>query len=114
MEMPQRRKKLQQGSNSAVSIKLDLLDVGTDFSYDNCFAREILSAFGFKLQYWRQKVKQNKIASFSRLASLLEDCENITFKDINDTIVRHLIKLRKQFSDYFLDLDIRYQDRSVG
>ena len=37
----------------------------------------------------------------------LEDCENITFADIKDTIVRHLIKLRKRFSDYFPDLDTR-------
>ncbi|CAG9838974.1 unnamed protein product [Diabrotica balteata] len=70
-------------------------------------AREIESAFGLKLQYWSQKVEQNKIASFSRLALFLEDCENITFADIKDTIVRHLIKLRKRFSDYFPDLDIR-------
>ncbi|XP_035214636.1 protein ZBED8-like [Stegodyphus dumicola] len=70
-------------------------------------AREIVSAFGLKLQYWRQKVEQNKIASFSRLALFLEDCENITFADIKDTIVRHLIKLRKRFSDYFPDLDTR-------
>ncbi|XP_035226238.1 protein ZBED8-like [Stegodyphus dumicola] len=64
-------------------------------------AREIVSVFGLKLQYWRQKVEQKKIALF------LEDCENITFADIKDTIVRHLIKLRKQFSDYFPDLDTR-------
>lgn len=37
----------------------------------------------------------------------MEDCENITFADIKDTIVRHLIKLRKRFSDYFPDLDTR-------
>jgi hypothetical protein len=61
-----------------------------------------VSAFGLKLQYWRQKVEQNKIASFSRLALFLEDSENITFADITDTIVRHLI-----FSDYFPDLDTR-------
>ncbi|XP_072377709.1 protein FAM200C-like [Diabrotica undecimpunctata] len=68
-------------------------------------AREIVSAFGLKLQYWRQKVEPNKTATFSRLALFLEDCENITFVDIKDTIVRHLIKLRKRFSDYFPDLD---------
>ncbi|XP_035212851.1 protein ZBED8-like [Stegodyphus dumicola] len=89
------------------------LDETTDFSsnsqlmvYVRYKAREIVSAFGLKLQYWRQKVEQNKI-SFSRLALFLEDCENITFADIKDTIVRHLIKLRKRFSDYFPDLDTR-------
>ncbi|XP_072392116.1 protein FAM200C-like [Diabrotica undecimpunctata] len=70
-------------------------------------AREIVSAFGLKLQYWRQTVKQNKIASFSRLALFLKDCENITYGDIKDTIVIHIIKLRKRFSDYFPDLDTR-------
>lgn len=67
-------------------------------------AREIVSAFELKLQYWRQKIEQNKIVSFLRLALFLEDCENITFADIKDTIVRHL---RKRFSDYFPDLDTR-------
>jgi len=70
-------------------------------------AREIVSAFRLKHQYWRQKIEQNKIASFSRLALFLEDYENITFADIKDTIVRHLIKLRKRFSIYFPDLDTR-------
>ncbi|XP_072381091.1 zinc finger MYM-type protein 6-like [Diabrotica undecimpunctata] len=68
-------------------------------------AREIVSEFGLKLQYWRQKVEPKKTATFSRLALFLEDCKNITFVDIKDTIVRHLIKLRKRFSDYFPDLD---------
>jgi hypothetical protein len=36
----------------------------------------------------------------------LEDFENITFDDIKDTVIRHLIKLRERFSDYFPDLDI--------
>ena len=47
-------------------------------------ARDILSVFGLKLQYWRLKAEQNKIASFSKLALFLEDCENITFDDIKD------------------------------
>ncbi|XP_026481537.1 protein FAM200A-like [Ctenocephalides felis] len=60
-------------------------------------AREILSAFGLKLEYWKQKVEENKIASFPRLALFLENSENITLVDIKDTIVRHLIKLRERF-----------------
>jgi len=68
-------------------------------------AREVVSVFRLKLQYWRQKVEQKKIASFLSLALFFEDCENITFADVKDIIVRHLIKLRKQFSDYFPDLD---------
>ena len=36
----------------------------------------------------------------------MEDCENITFDDIKDTIIKHLTKLRERFSDYFPDLDI--------
>ena len=35
----------------------------------------------------------------------LEDCENITFDDIKDTVIRHLTKLKKRFDDYFPDLD---------
>ena len=46
-------------------------------------AREIVSAFEVKLLYWKQKIEQNKIASFSRLALFLEDCENITFAGYN-------------------------------
>ena len=68
-----------------------------------CF---LLSAFGLKLPYWRQKAEQNKIASFSKLALFLEDCENITLDDIKDTVIKHLTKLRESFSDYFTDLDI--------
>ena len=68
----------------------------------------LFSAFGLKLQYRRQKAEQNKIASFSKLALFLEDCENITFDDIKDTVIKHLTKLRESFSDYFPDLDIRY------
>ncbi|XP_072380368.1 protein FAM200C-like [Diabrotica undecimpunctata] len=78
---------------------------GAPAMLDHINAREIVSSFGLKLQYWRQKVESNKTATFSRLALFLEDCENITFADIKDTIVRHLIKLRKRFSDYFPDLD---------
>ncbi|XP_026476289.1 protein ZBED8-like [Ctenocephalides felis] len=70
-------------------------------------AREILSAFGLKLEYWKQKLEQNKIASFPKLALFLENSENITLVDIKDTIVRHLIKLRERFLDYFPDLDTR-------
>jgi hypothetical protein len=69
-------------------------------------AREIVSAFGLKLQYWRQKAEQNKIASFTKLALFLEDCENITFDDIEDTVIIHLTKLRERFSAYFPNLDI--------
>lgn len=36
----------------------------------------------------------------------MEDCENIAFDDIKDTVIRHLTKLRERFSDYFPDLDI--------
>ena len=70
-------------------------------------SREIVSGFELKLQYCRQKVEQNKIAFFSKLASFLEDCEKISFADNKDTIVRHLIKLRKRFSNYFPDLVTR-------
>jgi hypothetical protein len=35
----------------------------------------------------------------------LEDCENITFDDIKDTVIRHLTKLKERFSYYFPDLD---------
>ncbi|XP_026579563.1 protein ZBED8-like [Pseudonaja textilis] len=68
-------------------------------------AREKISAFGSKLSYWRQKVEQKKIATFSTLALFLEDCENITFEDIKDTVIRHLTKLKERFSDYSPDLD---------
>ena len=68
-----------------------------------CF---LLSAFGLKLQCWRQKAEQNKTDSFSKLALFLEDSENITFDDIKDTVIKHLTKLRESFSDYFPDLDI--------
>ncbi|XP_023709794.1 protein FAM200A-like [Cryptotermes secundus] len=68
-------------------------------------AREKISAFESKLLYWRQKAEQNKIAAFPRLALFLEDCENITFDDIKDTVIRHLTKLKKRFDDYFPDLD---------
>ena len=51
-------------------------------------ARDIRSAFGLKFQYWRQKADQNNIASFSKLALFLEDCENITFDDIKDIKMR--------------------------
>jgi hypothetical protein len=69
-------------------------------------AREIVSAFGLRLQYWSHKAEQNKIASFSKLTLFLEDCENITFDNIKDTVIRHLTKLREWFFDYFPDLDI--------
>ena len=46
--------------------------------------RKIVSMFGLKLQYWRQKVEQNKIAYISRLALFLKDCENITFTDFTE------------------------------
>ena len=68
-------------------------------------AREIVSAFGLKLQYWIQKVEQNKIASFPKLSLFLEDHQNIKFSDIKDVIVNYLIKLKKRFSDYFPDID---------
>jgi hypothetical protein len=68
-------------------------------------AREKMSAFGSKLLYWSQKVEQNKIAAFPKLAVFLEDCEDLSFGDIKDPVIGHLTKLRKRFSDYFPDLD---------
>ena len=53
----------------------------------------------------REIAEQKKIATFSKLALFLEDCEDITYEDIRDTVVRHLTKLKEQFSDYFPDLD---------
>lgn len=68
-------------------------------------ARERISAFGLKLSYWRQKAERNKIAAFSKLALYLEDCENITFDYIKDTVIRHLTKLKELFTVYFPDID---------
>ena len=83
-----------------------------------CF---LLPAFGLKLQYWikasileTEKAEQNKIASFSKLALFLEDCENITFDDIKDKVIKHLTKLRESFSDFFSDLDIPWYILSIG
>ena len=46
--------------------------------------REIVSIFGLKLQYCRQKGEQNKIAYISKLDLFLGDFENITFTDITE------------------------------
>ena len=57
-----------------------------------CHLAQLTGIFELKLQYWKQKAEQNKIASFSTLALFLEDCVIITFVDIKDTVMKHLTK----------------------
>lgn len=40
----------------------------------------------------------------------MKDCENITFDDIQDTVIRYITKLRERFSDYFPDFNIEKCD----
>ena len=43
--------------------------------------------------------------AFSKSALYLEDCGNITFDDIKDIVIRHLIKLKERFTIYFPVID---------
>ncbi|XP_076064977.1 protein FAM200C-like [Oratosquilla oratoria] len=68
-------------------------------------AREKISAFVSKLQYWNQKVNVNKTAAFPKLGEFLEECQDCSLSDIKESVTRHLTKLRNRFCDYFPELD---------
>ncbi|XP_068245162.1 protein FAM200C-like [Palaemon carinicauda] len=68
-------------------------------------AREKISAFVSKLQYWNQKINANKTAAFPKLGEFLEDCQDCCLSDIKESVTRHLTKLRNRFCDYFPELD---------
>ena len=51
-----------------------------------------ICAFKAKLEFWRMRAEEGKIASFSRLAKYLEDAE-LSFETVRDVVLHHLSKL---------------------
>lgn len=54
-----------------------------------------------------KKYNKNIKAAFPKLIVVLKGYEDLSFRDIRDPGKWHLAKLRKLFSDYFLEPDTR-------
>ena len=59
-----------------------------------------MCAFKSKLELWRMRAVEGKIASFSRFAKYLADTE-LSFESLKDVVLQHLGKLNKRFEQYF-------------
>ena len=59
-----------------------------------------MCAFKSKLELWRMRAVEGKIASFSGLAKYLEDTE-LSFESVKDVVLQQLGKLSKRFEQYF-------------
>lgn len=50
-----------------------------------------------------KKYNKNEISTLPKLNVFLEDCEDLFYVNIKGLVIGYLNKLRKLFSDYFLD-----------